>query len=125
MTKFLDGVSDERRRHDCDAIVELMSKITKSEPKMWGASIIGFGTRRYKYDSGREIDWMIVGFSPRKQDLTLYLPTGFPDREELLSKLGKHKSGKGCLYIKALDDVHLPTLRKLITESVRSVSKQK
>ncbi|MBI2213994.1 MAG: DUF1801 domain-containing protein [Acidobacteria bacterium] len=123
VTKFLEGVADERRRRDCVTIVGLMSKITKCEPKMWGSSIVGFGIRRYKYATGREIDWMLVGFSPRKQDLTLYLVTGFPMREELLAKLGKHKTGKACLYIRTLDDIHVPTLTKLITESVKQAAK--
>ncbi|MFA6954650.1 MAG: DUF1801 domain-containing protein [Thermoanaerobaculia bacterium] len=125
VTKFLDSVADETRRRDCFTIVELMSKATRSEPKMWGTSIVGFGSRRLKYASGREIDWMIIGFSPRKQDLTLYLTNGCPMREELLAKLGKHKTGKGCLYLKTLDDVHLPTLKQLIADSVKSVTKAK
>jgi hypothetical protein len=123
--KFLDKVSDEARRRDCLTIVEMMSKATKSEPKMWGTSIVGFGTRRLKYSSGREIDWMIIGFSPRKQDLTLYLSNCGPLREEVLAKLGKHKTGKGCLYLKALDDVHLPTLKKLIADAVKGLTKSK
>jgi len=125
VSAFLEKVADEGRRSDCRTIVELMSKARRSEPKMWGTAIIGFGTRRYKYADGREADWMLIGFSPRKQDLTLYLPTGHPSRDELLAKLGKHKTGKGCLYIKKLDDIHLPTLKKLITDSVKSVTKAK
>jgi len=125
VTKFLEKVADEQRRRDCFTIVELMSKATKSEPKMWGTSIVGFGIRRLKYASGRELDWMIIGFSPRKQDLTLYLTNGGSMREDLLAKLGKHKTGKGCLYLKTLDDVHLPTLKKLIADSVGSVTKTK
>jgi uncharacterized protein YdhG (YjbR/CyaY superfamily) len=90
---------------------------------MWGSSIVGFGDYHYVYKSGREGDWFIIGFSPRKQNLTLYVMGGFPQHAELLTKLGKHKIGKGCLYINHLRDVHLPTLRKLIAESVKHARK--
>jgi len=125
VTAFLEKVADERRRRDCYTIVELMSKATRSEPAMWGPSIVGFGSHPLRYTSGREIDWMIIAFSPRKQDLTLYLSADFPSREELLAKLGKYKISKACLYIKTLDDIHLPTLRKMISASVKSVTQAK
>jgi hypothetical protein len=116
---FLEGVPDERKRRDCFTVLELMKKVTKSEPRMWGPSIVGFGSYHYRYASGREADWMLTGFSPRKQNLTLYIMAGFDGAEELVAKLGKHTTGKSCLYLKRLDDVHLPTLEKLIRGSVR------
>jgi hypothetical protein len=116
---FLESVPDERKRRDCFTVLELMRKVTKSEPRMWGPSIVGFGSYHYRYASGREGDWMLTGFSPRKQNLTLYIMTGFDEAEELMARLGKHTTGKSCLYIKHLDDVHLPTLEKLIRGSVR------
>jgi hypothetical protein len=115
---FLRQVQDEKRRADCEVIVKIMSDATGAKPVMWGSSIVGFGRYRYKYDSGREGEWMITGFSPRKNDLTLYLMgcvEGFP---KLMKRLGKHKTGKSCLYIKKLDDVDLDVLRELVTESV-------
>ena len=116
---FLESVPDERKRRDCFTVLELMRKVTKSEPRMWGPSIVGFGSYHYRYASGREGDWMLTGFSPRKQNLTLYIMTGFDEAEELMARLGKHTTGKSCLYLKRLDDVHLPTLEKLIRGSVR------
>lgn len=115
---FLAGVADEQKRRDCYTVLELMKKATGSEPRMWGPSIVGFGSYHYEYASGREGDGMLTGFSPRKQNLTLYLMAGFDGSEEL-ARLGKHTTGKSCLYIKRLDDVHLPTLEKLIRGSVR------
>jgi hypothetical protein len=117
--EFLNKVSDESVRADCLKIVDLMSKATKSEPKMWGDSIVGFGKRTVKYSTGRELEWLIVGFSPRKQNLTLYLNTGEGWNQDLLSKLGKHKTGLGCLYIKKLSDVDGKVLEKLIKVSVK------
>lgn len=116
---FLDGVADEGRRQDCYTILEMMKKATRAEPKMWGDSIVGFGSYHYTYASGRGGDWLLTGFSPRKQNLTLYLMSGFSDFEELLSRLGKHKTGKGCLYIKKLADVDLAVLQELIDQSVK------
>ncbi len=115
---FLNAVPDERRRQDCFAILEMMKKATAAEPKMWGDSIVGFGLTRYKYASGREGDWLTIGFSPRKQNLTLYLMLGFGGFDDLLSRLGKFKTGKGCLYIKKLDDVDISVLQTLIEKSV-------
>jgi len=117
--KFIQGVKDEKRRKDCLTVLAMMKEITKTVPRMWGTSIVGFGSHHYKYASGREGDWFVVGFSPRKQDLTLYLMSGVARHPDLLKKLGKHRTGVGCLYIKSLDDVHLPTLKRLIRESVR------
>jgi hypothetical protein len=101
-----------------------MKKITKAEPKMWGSSIVGFGSYHYKYASGREGDWPITGFSPRKQNLTLYIMPGFARYGELMKKLGKHKTGKACLYINSLDDIHLPTLKELVKQSVQYMAKK-
>lgn len=114
---FINGVEDEARREDCRTIAELMSRITGEEPKMWGASIVGFGTYHYKYASGREGDWMKMGFSPRKQNLTLYIMDGFDKYDELMAKLGKHKTGKSCLYVKRLSDIDMKVLEKLINAS--------
>jgi len=119
---FLNGIEDEKRREDCFAVLELMKKITKAEPKMWGASIVGFGNYRYKYQSGREGDWFVSGFSPRKQNLTLYIMSGFSRYDELLAKLGKHKTGKSCLYINKLEDVDLDVLAEMIETSVKNVN---
>ena len=117
--EFLNEIPEPERRADCFAVAKMMEEITGEKPKMWGPSIIGFGTQHYKYASGREGDWPIAAFSPRKKDLTLYLKVGFEKNGELMEKLGKHSTGKSCLYIKRLSDVHVPTLRKLITESVK------
>jgi hypothetical protein len=117
--KFLDSVKGERKK-DCEAIVSLMQKATGTEPKMWGSSIVGFGHRILKYDSGRELDWFTVGFSPRKANLTLYMAGGVELQKETLQKLGKYKTGKGCLYINSLEDVSLPVLKKIIETAVKS-----
>ena len=121
--EFLNGVSDEKRREDCFTVLELMKKITGEAPKMWGASIVGFGNYHYKYDSGREGEWFVAGFSPRKQNLTLYIMSGFSRYEELLAKLGKHKTGKSCLHINKLEDVNLDVLQEMIENSVENVKK--
>ena len=115
---FLKGVADERKREDSFAILELMQDVTGEEPAMWGTSIVGFGTYRYKYASGREGEWFLTGFSSRKRNLTLYIMAGFENYESLLADLGKYKTGKSCLYIDKLEDVDIPTLRELIRQSV-------
>jgi hypothetical protein len=116
---FLNAVEDEQKRKDSFAILELMKQVSGNEPKMWGSSIVGFGSYRYKGKSGREGDWLVTGFSPRKANLTIYGIGGLEDRDDLLKTLGKHTTGKGCLYIKRLSDVDLPTLKKLIEEVVK------
>lgn len=123
VVKFLNGIGDEKRRRDCFTVLELMKQATKAEPRMWGSAIVGFGSYHYTYASGREGDWPLIGFSPRKQNLTLYLMPGFEQYDALLKTLGKHKTGKVCLYINRLDDVHLPTLKKLIQQSVKHMIK--
>lgn len=116
---FLNGISDEQKREDSKKISALMQKITGEEPKMWGDSIVGFGTYHYKYESGREGDWMRIGFSPRKANLTLYIMDGFEKYDELMSNLGKYKTGKSCLYIKRLSEIDLKILNELIKESTK------
>ena len=123
---FLNKVTDEEARKDCFEIVELMKQVTREEPKMWGTSIVGFGSYHYKGASGREGDWMLTGFSPRKQALTLYLMGGFHSHKDLLKKLGKYKTSGGmggCLYIKKLEDVDKKVLKALVTESVKATKK--
>jgi hypothetical protein len=117
--RFLASIKDDRIRRDCVALSKLMQQATGSRPRMWGSSIVGFGDYHYRYPSGREADWFTAGFSPRKQNLTLYSMGGFQGYRELLGKLGKHSLGKGCLYIRNLEGIHLPTLKKLIVQSVK------
>ena len=116
---FLAGVADDRKRRDAMAVSEIMQDITGEEPAMWGTSMVGFGSYHYRYNSGQEGDWPLVGFSPRKDSLTLYIMPGFKEYGELLGKLGKHKTGVSCLYIKSLEDIHVPTLKTLVRESVK------
>ena len=120
---FINKVEDEKRRMDSFKVLELIKRITGEEPKMWGPAIIGFGHHQYKYASGRELDWMLTGFSPRKQNLTLYIMTGFDRYEELLGKLGKFKTGKSCLYIKKLEDINLEVLSEIVLSSVEKLRK--
>jgi hypothetical protein len=120
---FINTVKDETMREDCWAVVKLMQDATKAEPKMWGPSIVGFGLYTYKYASGKTGDWPLVGFSPRKQNLTLYVTAGYDGEDELLEKLGTFTRSKACIYVKRLSDLHLPTLKKLITASVKHTRK--
>lgn len=117
---FLNTIKDEQTRQDCLEIAKMMKQATRSEPKMWGSSIIGFGSRRLKYASGRELDWMVTGFSPRKANITLYVLGGSEKQDDLLKKLGKYTTGKGCLYIKKLKDVDTKVLKELVSESVKT-----
>jgi hypothetical protein len=121
---FLNSVEDGKKRQDCFAILMLMKEVTGVEPKMWGPSIVGFGNCHYKHESGGEADWSLTGFSPRKQNLTLYIMPGFKRFEELMMKLGNHKTGKGCLCIKRLEDVDLSILRELVAQSVEYLQKK-
>ena len=116
---FIKRIPHDSVRKDCKTIIGMMKRATGSEPKMWGDSIVGFGSYHYKSESGREGDWFLTGFSPRKGNLTLYIITGFGKYETLLGRLGKHSTGKSCLYIKNLDEVDTAVLRELITHSVR------
>lgn len=115
---FLETVVDPVRRGDCRTLLTLMREVTGEQPRMWGPSIVGFGSYHYRYASGREGDWLLTGFSPRKRDLTVYLMSGVDPVSELLEGLGKHKTGKGCLYLKRLSDIDLDVLREVVTESV-------
>ena len=119
VARFLASIEDEKKRNDSRTVLKMMQEITGDKPKMWGTAIIGFGSYHYTYASGREGDWFLAGFSPRKQALTLYIMSGFSQYDALFKKLGKFKTGKACLYIKKLEDVHVPTLEELIRRSVK------
>ena len=119
---FLHSVDNEKRREDAFQVLDLMKEVIGEEPKMWGGSIIGFGDYHYKYKSGREGDWFLAGFSPRKKSLTLYIMAGFAGYDDLLANLGKYKTGKSCLYINKLEDVNLETLQELVKRSADHVA---
>ncbi len=121
---FIERVTEGERRSDCVTLLALMRDATGEEPRMWGGSIVGFGSYHYKYDSGREGEWMATGFSPRKNDLTLYIMGGFDRYAGLMKKLGKYKTGKSCLYIKTLRDVDMAVLRELVEKSVQAITKK-
>ena len=119
VTAFLNKIHDKQLRNDCFAILDMMQKVSKAEPVMWGSAIIGFGSYHYVYESGREGDTVIIGFSPRKQNISIYLMGGLKNIEDELSKLGKYKTGKGCLYIKALSDVNTEVLKKAFAKAFK------
>jgi hypothetical protein len=121
--KFLKSVENPKRREDAQAVLKLMKSVTRKEPKMWGPSIVGFGTYHYKYESGREGDMPMVGFSPRSASLVLYIMPGFARYEALMKKLGKHKTGTSCLYINQLEDVDAKVLKELVTECYKYMKK--
>lgn len=118
VTAFLNTVTDVQKREDSFKVLELMERVTGDKAEMWGPSIVGFGTYHNKYKSGREGDWMLCGFSPRKEALTLYIMSGFSHYDVLLTKLGKHKIGKSCLYVKRLSDLNMDVLEELVSASV-------
>ncbi len=118
---FLNQIEDQKRRQDCFTILELMKTAVQSEASMWGESIVGFGHYHYKYASGREADWMLAGFSPRKQNLTIYIMSGFEHYDSLMQRLGKFKTGKACLYIKQVEDIDLDVLKELVVRSVEYI----
>ena len=118
VSDFIASLDDERKRRESRALIDLMRDVTGCEPAMWGESIVGFGQRRFKYASGREIDWMLTGFSPRKRALSVYVMTGFDGQDDVLAALGRFKTGKSCLYVNHLDDIDLNALRKLLEDSV-------
>jgi hypothetical protein len=123
VTQFVDAIDDPRKRDDSKALLKLLKKVTGEQPKMWGTSIVGFGDLHYRSAAGTEGDWFKVGFSPRKQNLTLYLPLiDVAGYEGLLGRLGKHSTGKSCLYVKKLEDVDQKVLEELIEKAVSSVS---
>lgn len=116
--RFLSAIKDKNTRSDCATVIKIMRFATGETPVMWGTSIVGFGTYHYKYKSGLEGDWFLTGFSPRKQNLTLYIMAGFRSHADLLKKLGKYKLASSCLYLKSLDDVNLNVLKALIRRSI-------
>ncbi len=118
---YLAAIADGARRRDCEALTQMMSRVTKHVPKMWGASIVGFGKYHYRYESGREGNSCLTGFSSRARDITLYLMANSDTQQELLAKLGKYKMGKACLYIGALQDVDAAILEQLVAASVAEV----
>ncbi|MDX1766194.1 MAG: DUF1801 domain-containing protein [Candidatus Saccharimonadales bacterium] len=122
--EFLMAVKDKVQRNDALKLLDLFNKSTGQTPMMWGSSIVGFGSYRYRYNSGREADWLATGFSPRKQSLTLYIMNGFEDYDSLLARLGPHKTGKSCLYIKRLSDIDLAVLEQLIISSYDYVKRE-
>jgi len=121
---FLDQIKDEQKRKDSFEVKALMEAITGEPAKMWGSAIIGFGTYHYKYDSGREGDFMKTGFSPRAQNISIYIMTGFERHDELVQKLGKYKVGKSCLYVKKLDDIDIEVLKELVSSSYQLMTKK-
>jgi hypothetical protein len=122
--RYIAAIADETRRADCQVLAKLMAKATKQPAKMWGSSIVGFGSYHYKYESGREGNMCLVGFSSRKGDISVYGMNSAPNHDALMAKLGKHKMGKGCLYIKRLSDIDLKTLEKLIAEAAGAKKRQ-
>ncbi len=122
---FIGAIKEEALREDCLEIAKIMKQVTKSDGKMWGSSIIGFGEQHLIYASGRELDWMLMGFSPRKQNITLYLPGALESYQGLLDNLGKYTTGKGCLYIKKLADVDKKVLKELVNTSAKNAKKVK
>ncbi|CAN5720294.1 hypothetical protein BH23GEM10_BH23GEM10_08250 [soil metagenome] len=118
VAEFLDAIPDESRRAECRALADLMRRVTGAEAKLWGPAMVGFGSYHYVYESGREGDWFLTGFAPRKNNLTLYIMAGFDRYEELMGRLGKHTTGKSCLYVKRLADVDAAVLDELVTASV-------
>jgi len=121
---FLKKITDPQKRADAETVIALMKDATKHDPIMWGTSIIGFGTYTYSYASGRTGDWPIIGLSPRKQNLTLYIMPGFDEQTSLLKKLGPHTIGKSCLYIKRLSDIDMAVLKKIVTGSIAKMKKR-
>lgn len=125
VSEFIASMPDAQRKRECTRILDLMKRATGAEPRMWGEHVVGFGDYHYKYDSGREGDWFIAGFSPRKENLTLYFMTGVEPYQKILAKLGKHKIGKGCLYLKNLEHVDMSALEELIETSTRDLLRRK
>lgn len=119
---FIKSV-EEKRREDCQTLLSLMKKITRKKPTMWGDSIVGFGKYHYKYESGCEGDWLVTGFSPRKQNISIYIMPGFSKYKTILNKLGKHKTSVSCLYINKLNNIDIKQLENLIARSVKDMAK--
>ena len=122
VNKFLAAITDKQKRDDCLKIVEVLKEATKADPKIWGTKIVGFGDYHYRSErTGREGDWFMIGFSPRKDNITLYFLSNLSDHADLLSQLGKHKRQGGCLHFRRLEDVNMPILKKLTRESIKAV----
>lgn len=124
VTRYLDAIDDPERRADCDTLVDLMQRVTGKPPVMWGTSIVGFGSYHYVYDSGREGDMCLTGFSSRKTSLSIYIMSGFGDRPDLMERLGKYKTGKSCLYVKRLSDIDLAVLDELVADSIERMKQR-
>ena len=120
--EFLLTIPDEQKRRDCATLLELMQEATGSKPVMWSSGIVGFGTYRYRYANGRSGEWLLTGFAPRKQNITLYIMAGFEQYNDLMQRLGTYKTGKSCLYIKRLADVDVAVLKQLVVESARHMA---
>ena len=125
VTAFLNKIQNKQLRDDCFSILEMMQKVSKCQPVMWGIAIIGFGIYRYAYESGREGDTILIGFSPRKQNISIYLMGGLKKVEDDLLKLGKYKTGGGCLYIKSLSDVNVTVLKKVFAKAFKEAQRKK
>jgi hypothetical protein len=125
VTAFLNKIPYKQLRDDCFAILKMMQEVSNCEPVMWGSAIIGFGTFHYVYESGREGDMVVIGFSPRKENISIYLMGGLKNVEGELSKLGKYKTGKGCLYVKSLSDVKVEVLKKIFAKAFRGAQRKK
>ena len=123
VTEFIDNITDDTKRNDCFELIKIIKKLTKLEPKMWGPSIVGFGSHHYKYESGREGDNANFGFSPRASSIALYLSANFDDRAELLKQFGKHKADKGCVHIKTLAEIDKNVLTKMIANHIKHIGK--
>ena len=121
---FLNNIREEKKRQDAFNLLELFKKTTGLRPEMWGSSIVGFGNYHYKYESGHEGDFFLTGFSPRKQNLTIYIMTGFDRYPQLMDKIGKYKTGKSCLYVKKLEDINLEVLKDVIRQSVDHMNRK-
>jgi hypothetical protein len=121
---FIKAIKDEQVRADCQALIKMMEQATGSKPQLWGTGLVGFGSYHYVYAGGREGDWPVTAFAARKQNLTVYIMPGFAEYQDLLAKLGPHKTAVSCLYIKRLSDVHLPTLKKIVAGSVKQMKKR-
>ena len=115
--EFLTGISDDEVRSDCQTLIDLMGNITGKEPDMWGTSMVGFDTYRYKYATGREGEWFLMGFSPRKQNITIYIQAGYDDKQDILARLGPHSIGKSCLYIRRLADINMQAFKELLVRA--------
>ena len=122
--QFLDSLENEKRKQDSFELLKLFKDITKQQPVIWGNTIIGFGSYHYKYKTGNEGDWPVTGFSPRKQNLSIYVMLGFDNYQDLMNKLGKYKTGKSCLYVNKLEDIDMKVLKKLLIKSVADMKKK-